>query len=681
MFKNINLILVALSSYVLSLPVVCNTLMTNEIRVAQAVEGEANVLDELLEVPEFREAYLNGDYDADPTVDDFDVLYAVESGYSASSKYYLYLYVWNKSGNGSDVYNFLNRYNSAEFYSFATYKSFSMDMQFVNRSDDYRFIKYRISDVSEKNFYNSEQDRREYGITGIEIAHIEGNLQKFKDYPIAKKWNFEGDKSDLFVTHNSSFEYLPLDLGSGAFPYSKWDDVYNPHFGGVPLDLNGYVIKRQKNLYYVYFDVPKTYKNSGSLYSIHADYYDFDLSNKIAFLLDEHEQQYYIDNYNIFDNLLKNGETFSTNELLFENRNNYIFHAYFDQYQNARCSPYYLDGDTNTMFHIGHVITPSAITPGGVWCDFGYDFTPEDFINQYKILIPISDVYSDVSGHLISKYFDRLTAERVSGQSSSDVYKEIHYCNPGTGREDSDAIETGWDLISVANSHWAIWNWWHNVSDDINVSELKCIEHIDYSDASLSDDAFKNKYYVNSNDIGSIKERLSEDKDTYLFRFKTAETKTIEVDYVQGSYIPGSFVAEPFAKVGYAAYGYEGVVDFDVLDLTFVNEDDELETIPVVSDPVNVFPDVPSPIRPSTGGCGGFWKTVLMILMVLALVLLVFFFLKWFIPWRRNRQVVNAIKSSGKTANKNGSVNHYTYNIKKTYISKSNHKKRKKRRK
>lgn len=672
MLKNLSLTLVALSSYVLSLPVVCNTLMTHEIRVANAVSENANVLDELLEVPEFREAYLNGDYDADPGVDDFDVLYAVESGYSASSKYSLYLYVWNKSGNGSDVYNFSNRYNAAEFYSFATYKAFSMDMQFVNRSDDYRFIKYRISDVSENNFLNSESGRREYGITSIEIAHIEGNLQKFKDYPIAKKWNFEGDKSDLFVTHNSSFEYLQLDLGTGAFPYSKWDDYYDPDWGGVPLGDTA-TIKRQKNLYYVYFDVPKTYKNSGSLYSIHADYYDFDLSNKIAFLLDEHEQQYYIDNYNIFDNLLINGETFESSELLNENYDNYIFHAYFDHYVAAKRHDVGITSDNS--FHAGPQYSNYLLH----WWEH---YTSTAFLEQFKILVPISDVLSDVSGHLISKYFDRLTAERVSGQSSSDVYKEIHYCNPGTGREDSDAIETGWDLISVANSHWAIWNWWHNVSDDINVSELKCIEHVDYSDVSLSDGAFKNKYYVNSNDIGSIKERLSEDKDTYLFRFKTAETKTLEVDYCTMDWVIEHPDAENMhKKVGFYARKYDAVVDFDVLDLTFVNEDDELETIPVVSDPVNVFPDVPSPVRPSTGGCGGFWKTLVMILTILALVLLVFFFLKWFIPWRRNRQVVNAVKSSGKSSSKNNTVNHYTYNIKKTYIGKSSHKKRKKRRK
>lgn len=666
MLKSLSLTLVALSSYVLSLPVVCNTLMTNEIRVANAVSESANVLDELLEVPEFREAYLNGDYDADPGVDDFDVLYAVESGYSASSEYSLYLYVWNKSGNGSDVYNFSNRYNAAEFYSFATYKSFSMDMQFVNRSDDYRFIKYRINNVSEKNFYNSEQERREYGITGIEIAHIEGNLQKFKEYPIAKKWNFEGDKSDLFVTHNSSFEYLQLDLSSGAYPFGVWDEV-------------GYFSKptNQQNLYYVYFNIPKTYQNSGSLYSIHADYYDFDLSNKIAFLLDEHEQQYYIDNYNIFDNLLKNGETFSTNELLNENRNNYIFHAYFDHYQNARSFNYKM-GDLSKTFHVGTMTNIVGANPSIYYWMWEYNYSSIEFLNQYQILIPISSPFEDASGHLISNQFDRLTAERVSGQSSSEVYKEIHYCNPGTGRDDSDAIETGWDLVSEASNHWSIWSWWHNASESINVSDLKCIEHIDYEDKEISNLSFKEKYYINDNDIDLVQDILSLTDDTYVFRFKLAESSSIDLCYGQGTTTP----VTPFADinsdrnaVGYVASHYEGVIDFDVLDLTFINEDDELETIPVVSDPVNVFPDVPSPVRSSTG-CSGSWKTLFMILMILALVLLVFFFLKWFIPWRRNRQVVNAVKSSGKSSSKNNTVNHYTYNI-----YKSSYKKRKKRRK
>lgn len=678
MLKSLSLTLVALSSYVLSLPVVCNTLMANENRVANAVSENANVLDELLEVPEFREAYLNGDYDADPGVDEFDVLYAVESGYSVSSKYYLYLYVWNKSGNGSDVYNFSNRYNAAEFYSFATYKSFSMDMQFVNRSNDYRFIKYRINNVSENNFLNSESGRREYGIKGIEIAHFEGNLQKFKEYPVAKKWNFEGETTDLFVTHNSSFEYLQLDLGAGTFPFGQYTDFYSGAYS-----LGGdYTVRRQQNLYYVYFNIPKSYKNSGSLYSIHADYYDFDLSNKIAFLLDEHEQEYYIQKYDIFDKLLKNGETLFGNDLLRENAYNYIFHAYFDQYVNARLQTNQIT-DTyvrtnDKTFHIGpYNDSMWVLVDTAYFTSFQWDYSAPDFLNQYRLLIPISSLTSDVSGHLISNYFDRLTAERVSGQLSSEVYKEIHYCNPGTGRDDSDAIETGWDLVSEASSHWSIWSWWHQAAETINVSNLKCIEHIEYNDKNISDVEFKNKYYIHNDDIPSIKNTLSSNDDTYVFRFKLDNSSSIELDYCDSN-TADTTVNEPRQRIGFVSNEYHGVVDFDVLDLTFVNEDDELETIPVVSDPVNVFPDVPSPIRPSTG-CGGFWKTLLMILMIIVLVVLILLFLKWFIPWKRNRQLIHAIKSSGKSSSNHSAVNHYNYNIKKTYINRPKSKKKKRR--
>ena len=205
MIKSLSLVLVALSSYALSLPVVCSAIKSNDLKVAQAVNQEANVLEELLEVPEFRTAYLNGEYDADESKDEFDILYAVESGFTGNSAYSLYLYVWNKSGKGYP-YNFENIYNAVEFYSFSTYKSFSLDLKYVNKSPDNRFIKYRIQNIGKDTFVNSESGRREYGIKGIEIAHFDYNIQKFKEYPVGKKWNYEGNRNDLFVTYNSSFE-------------------------------------------------------------------------------------------------------------------------------------------------------------------------------------------------------------------------------------------------------------------------------------------------------------------------------------------------------------------------------------------------------------------------------------------------------------------------------------------
>lgn len=667
MKKNAGLITTFVATFVLSLPVVCSAIKTNEIRVVSAVNSETNVLDELLEVPEFRSAYLNGEYVADSSKDEFDVLYAVENGYDGLSSYLLYLYVWNKSGKGFSDYNFENKYNSVEFYSFATYKAFSLDMQYINCSADHQFLKYRVKNIDQANFLNAETGRREYGIKGIEIAHFEGDLQKFKEYPIAKKWNFEGNSNDLFVTYNSSFEYLQLELGGGAFPFGEYTDFF----------ANGYqyqhtsTTRTQQNLYYIYFNIPKTYQNSGSLYSIHADYYDFNLSDKIAFLLDNHEQSFYEQNYDYFDNLLMSGYSIN-DEVLSDYSSDYIFHAYFDQYTNARKD---VEGiDNSKRFHVGPYYVNGGQT--GYWEYFDYSYTSDEFLNKYKLLIPISNLTSDVSGHVISSCFDRTFAELVSGQSSSEVYNVIHYCNPGTGREDSDAIETGWDLVSEASNHWAIWSWWHQAEDMINVHDLKCIEHINFDDSNIADKEFGAKYYLNNNDVSSIKSLLSENDDTYVFRFKLDDSSARELNYFNKT---GTHVGYGYSpkKIGFVATEYHGVVDFDVLDMTFINEDDELETMPVVSDPINVFPDVPSPyvVR---GGCT-FWRTILMILIMLVLILLLFLFLKWFIPWKRNKQLIHAVKSSGKSSSNHSTVKHYNYNIKKTYINRPKSKKKKRR--
>lgn len=436
MKKYVSSLLLSISIVSLSIPIVVSRTNNLSPVVVSAISDESNVMDDLFTADDFKTAYLNGEYVADSTLDEFDVLYVVESGYSKNNRNYdLVIYVWNKSGNGFDTYNFENKYNSIEFYSFSTYKAFSVDMQYINCSADHQFLKYRIKDIDQSSFLNSESGRREYGIKGIEIAHFEDDLQKFKEYSVAKKWNFEGEKDDLFVTHNSSFEYLQLDLGAGTFPFGQYSDFYSGSYS-----LGGdYTVRRQQNLYYVYFNVPKTYQNSGSLYSIHADYYDFDLSNKIAFLLDDHNQQFYIDNYQYFEDALLRGDTINSSSLI-DYKYDYIFHAYFDQYVNARTQTNQIT-DTymrsyNERFHVGPYNDSTwIIVDTAYFTSFQWDYSAPDFLNQYKILIPISNLTSDVSGHLISSYFDRLTAEEVSGQSSAEVYKEIHYCNPGTGRK------------------------------------------------------------------------------------------------------------------------------------------------------------------------------------------------------------------------------------------------------
>ena len=635
-------ILLSLSLASLSVPIMVSEINSLSAAVVSAVSDESNVIDDLFTDESFKTDYLHGEYTIDSSKDEFDVLYVVESGYSKNHQDYdLVLYVRNISGKGFDTYNFENQYNSVEFYSFVTYHAFSLDMKFINISSDHQFIKYRVKDVSEDTFINSETGRREYGIKGIEIAHFENNLQKFKEYPVAKKWNYEGNKDDLFISYNSSFEYLQLELGSGAFGFNKRDEVHN---------YPGWTEVVQDNLYYVYFDIPKTYQNSGSLYSIHADYYDFDFSNKIAFLLDDNTQNYYYDHYNEIVNILSSGYDIRDPELS-SFKDDYIFHAIFDKYPGARNKAYSWkdDPDDNFLNRFSYQIYIAGIyNPGdpfhgsetiGQWYQ---QLTSEQFINQFKYLIPINNINDDANGHYIGSFFDRLTAEQVTGQVSSDVYKNIHMCN--ISRNDSNAIATNWDLISECNRHNWFYNLFHTYYDDYDIQDINCIEHVDFNDSSLSDLEFKNKYYVAEGDSPSIKERLSSDFDTYIFRFKIDESSSTSLHYAFG--VDNCW--HNSKSIGYVAPRYHGVVDFDVIDMTFINEDDELETVPVVSDPVNVFPDVPSPyIVGSRSGCaGGSWSLFLWILLILLLIIGVLLVIKYILPTLSNFRLASATRQS-----------------------------------
>ena len=624
MFKNINLILVALSSYVLSLPVVCNTLMTNEIRVAQAVEGEANVLDELLEVPEFREAYLNGDYDADPGVDEFDVLYAVENGYDGSSPYSLYLYVWNKSGNGSDVYNFSDNYNSISIYHVNKGQNLNYDIYFVNKSGDNRFLKYKFIITDFNKFFNEDTGSREYGITGIQIGKYVNGLTRYIDYKIAKKWNFRDNDSQKIITYYDTFNVLDdIHLNGGAFNFGDDKEPVQCADGTYTDGL------LNQHLYYVYFNVPKVSVENNDLFSVRAEYYDFDFSDKL------------IGFYSGFDKASVDNDW-------------------------GTGSPAYL---------VGYGYSPG--TMGGINVRYVHRYSSLE--DNYPIIVQLNglnDLVQNISGHLVSELIDRNQAYRITGQSKQDTYNLIHFCNQS--RDDSDAVEKNFDLISAGSQNSSFWNWLTGIKDTTYIEDLNCIEKIDPIDVDLDDSSFSNKYYVNNNDISNIKELIDSEVDTYVFRFKIDKSITMPICYSRADGFTNNFYRQ---DCGILAYEYHGVVDFDVLDLTFVDGENVLHNYPVVSSPVNVFPDVVTPYSFVKNGCGGFWKTLLMILMVLVLVILVLLFLKWFIPWRRNRQVVNAVKSSGKSSSKNNSVNHYTYNIKKTYINKSSRKKRKKRRK
>lgn len=699
MLKSLSLTLVALSSYILSLPVVCNTLMTNEIRVANAVEGEANVLDELLEVPEFREAYLNGDYDADPTVDDFDVLYAVESKYDDSDKYSLYLYVWNKSGKADDVYCFDYSNNQVNLYDEKNLKAVTKNIKFINKSNNSLFIKYCVPNINKSEFFVNDSEERTYSIVELEIGKYNGDLIRSKAYAIGHSWSFKGTGEETLVKYVNEFNYLEI------------DDLAGGTFRTESSDLDDWTAKN--DLFYVYFTVPRHFNETEyKLHSVHADYYQFDLSNKIYALIDDHDADFYnalIDdifwvgpsmpdltfagaykNQYAGDYSLSYGD-YSGSFVGNDGKHHYIAHAILDPFYEDYLANYGYHFRYNPANYVTVYNSHWYFSEGFGYYDWSYYLTSGDLLSGYGnniALYPIETLSDKVDGYNVGESFDLRRAEMVSGQNRNDVYHDINIYE-----------DQKFDLLQYGDTHSGWSRFWRNFLNggswntdytDYNLYDIKCVEKIDIEDSSLNDNEFANKYYLSSKDATTIKNKLNNDdqyengeSDLYVVRYNH--------DYYDAEYVKYGFQdyknsAQGFPDIqldaGFRATRFSATVDFDIIDLTFINESEELLNIPVVASPINVFPDVeePSVLGISRRGCG-FWKTMVMILTILALVLLIFLFLKWFIPWKRNRQLIHAVKSSGKSSSKSNTVNHYTYNIKKTYINKSSRKKRKKRRK
>lgn len=634
MKKVSSLIFTPFALLLLGLPVVCSSLKETSFQIVSASSQERNVLDELLAVPEFKTKYDLGFYNANPSLDEFDVLYAVENGYTGNNSYSLYLYVWNKSGKGSDYYVFDDQYNSVSIYDVTKASNNNYEIQFVNKSSDNLFIKYRVL-VSEPNqFINDDLGSREYAITGIQIGHYYvGTLIRLTDYPVGKKWNFRSDESDTIVTYYDTFKYLELDVYGGAYSFSDESVTVQHHYLEIPA-------KKTQNLYYIWFNVPKLNVENNSLYSVHAEYYDFDLSNKIAVLKDEYSLEYYQELYP--DTLTGNFDFYndSQNEGFDDYQDDYIFHVWCDDIIAGNSYP----ARTSNSHRF---LTGSHMRMYGQWNNlfFSEELSATEFLDEFPVLLNTNNVTDDFSGHLVGDMFDRQKAFDVSGQTKDEVYRNIHYCNQE--REDSDAIDVSWDLISYGSQHSSFWNWLTHTSDTTFMEDLDCIEKIDVQDALISDTSFKSKYFVNNNDISQIKSMLNVLDDTYLFRFKLDDVISSNICYSNASHgVINSSNPMP-SPIGYFAYEYHGVVDFDVLDLTFVDGEENLVNYPVVASPVNVFPDIPSPIE--SKGCSNFLNGLISILLILALILFIILFLKWFIRFMRYKKLERKMGKSGKS--------------------------------
>ena len=554
------------------------------------------------------------DYVINQNADNFDIIGVQEYGYNLESDYYLYLYVFNESGKNENVYNFSYTQNRAEMYFYDSNKYDHIKLQFVSRTTDNRFIKYKINIPSASRFLSGEGVRT-YGFVGIEISkYDEYNLNHLKDYRIAHKWDFvDTENQDVQVNYTSEFETLHIDNLNGG--------VYE-------LGSSNYSGTAKNELYYVYFSVPSVFNGEQyGLYSIHADYYNFDFSNKLSALVDEHDSDFYND---IITEIIEAFDTVSGN------KNNTYFQGILNQYRNLYA---------NNNHWVANNVLGSFYQQMG-FGEFYSDYFSDDHyrvfrgdivsLGEYETLpatgngavlnmllddyiLPISDWGERVPGTILANHFDLEKAERITGLSRNDegVYNNIHYTNCENGLNDAEYVT--WDLIAHQN------NWQERLFGRVqyeNITNISCIEKVNLLDVAKQDSDLSSKYLIDLEDIGNFRSfvasEASELRDTYIFRFYADYYDSFYIQFGDRDNQHGWMLAD---RCGYLASKVSIIVDFDIIDLTFCNSSNKLKVLPVISDPINIAPDLSDP---SVEFAEPWWLTLLKrILMIIALVILV----------------------------------------------------------
>jgi hypothetical protein len=227
------------------------------------------------------------------------------------------------------------------------------------------------------------------------------------------------------------------------------------------------------------------------------------------------------------------------------------------------------------------------------------------------------EVSSEELQEYIKWYSEKFGNKTVAGKYSADLFSQV------------DANKT--DVMIDADSHFDIngfstgsgfLDWFYKLfNSGLEFDDLKNKEPIyliKESDFDGSKEEVSRRLLVSISDVQKLKAEFyannMQGKKTVLFRFATSEYEEDDM----ALHHHGDLI-RTWNGVGYKAQ--ETVyLDFDIIDLTFVNKD-VFNVIPVVSNPIDVIAGVTPPPSTSTDNNPPWWVWLLL-LGVVALILI-----------------------------------------------------------
>jgi hypothetical protein len=514
------------------------------------------------------------DYPADPdgAIGIITVIEYCYSFYTSADNYGLYIYMYNPARVNIDTKTIANKIQLATAYdedgapsAYAKYP-----IKYCSKSTgDYADLFYKFKVTNPVEIYNRVRqtpELRRYDVSGVELLTV-GNSNA-TDYEVGYIYKYSGYAAGM--GQNAA---APSTLACAVSVLETISlNVKHTYFRTASSEAGaGY----QNTLNSVYFGVPNHYIDTyGKLYGVHAECWSA-LTNPIVVT----------NNREMYDHLLSYiGQHITPYD-------SDVGYSFYTSYTDTMLPPYPSKKYADIAFNKWDTVTAIHPLPR-----VNYLFYTTNNTNNYTLKNIVS---TDVTGDDFGMYLRDYTLGTmidINGKSySSDLLCDVKYM-PINITLDSDP----YNLMSYDSSHP---KWWQKIiskqwSTDTSTSytDVEPIKVVTDADINKSDAQISESLLVNIDDVAEFKSYYAAAKDNnetvMLFRYATDQY------YSQHLWVFKSRTALADKKSSYIAW-QTIYLDYDIIDLKFVNDNGDYTVIPVVSDPMDIIPDITSPTTAS----------------------------------------------------------------------------------
>ena len=514
------------------------------------------------------------------------LVYFGEVGYreANSSDYGIYFYIYNPEETAFITTADNNAVNMAvscdsegEPNEYA-----NLSLTFIDRTDDHRFYKFRLTD-SEAMYeyaksYSEQRGSRRYDIAGIQLLPYGEKLPH--DYATPATYTYTGYAKGY---GEDVFAESTLECTMTEREVIQFEDVQHTYYR-YPQDTENFA-----EIKTVYFSIPNDVLDYyGAIYSIQAEYYEYDLQPALVV---ENDNVYKEFEQHIGEIIPKDNDLeycFYVSETM-ERGPGIVNAAFIEWYYGNYIDAMLNNSNANSERYDKLVLLFKS--SGGV----------DNYTVSRKALLEAMEAYTEEfgQGDAYGGFNNDLFQPDSSGFDGA-TYIDIS----GDDLFDLKGFDTG---SKLENFFWALFKGYDNPP----IEDIEPIYPVQTRDLNLSD--ISNELFIATQDEADFKtycqEQMAQDKTVYLFRYKVDDYTDKQAWVRKTSGLGWVFDEEASARYVTVDLG------FDIISLGF-QTDKGLTIVPVVSDPINVIPDLEpgGDILDDTNGVP--WLTIAILLAV-----------------------------------------------------------------